>query len=73
MQTLVQVVQVLVEVFGILLCRHPIDPRGTCLVRLAVRLPQKVHIDQMGQGRKDAIRIVGGLCRNALEFWCDGW
>ena len=72
-QTLMQVVQVLVEVFGILLRRHPIDPRSTCLARVAVRLPQKVDIDQMSQGRKDAIRIVGGLCCNALEFWCDGW
>jgi hypothetical protein len=67
-----QVVEVLVEVFGLLLRRHPIDPRGTCLARVAVCLPQKVDIDQVGQRRKDTIRIAGGLCCNALEFWWDG-
>ena len=72
-QTLMQVVQVLVEVFGILLRRHPIDPWGTGLARVAIRLPQKVLVHQVGQGRKDPIGIAGGLCRNALELWCDGW
>jgi len=27
----------------------------------------------MGQCREDPIWIMGGLRRNALEFWCDGW
>src|SRR5712691_2968496 len=40
--SLVQVVQVLVAVYGLLLRRHPIDPRSTGLARVAVRLPQKV-------------------------------
>jgi hypothetical protein len=38
-----------------------------------VRLPQKVWINQVSQGRKDPARIVGGLRRKALKFWCDGW
>jgi len=69
----VQVVQVLVEVYGIRLRRHPIDPRSTGLARVAVRLPQKVYIDQVRQRRKDAVGIAGGLRRNPLECWCDGW
>src|SRR5712691_10944694 len=72
-QTLMQVVEVLVEVFGILLRRHPIDPRGPCLACVAVCLPQKVDSDQMSQGCQDALRIAGGLCCHALELWCDGW
>src|SRR6266446_6678110 len=70
-QSLVQVVQVLVKVFGILLRRHSIDPRGTGLARVAVRLPQKVYSDQVSQRRKNAIGIAGGLRRNPLEFWWD--
>jgi len=66
-------VEVLVEVFGILWCRHSTLPWGTCLARVAVCLPQKVDIDQMSQGRQDAIRIAGGLCCKALEWWWDGW
>jgi hypothetical protein len=72
-QALVQVTQVLVEVFGILLRRHPIDPWGARLARLAIRLSQKVSVHQVGQRRKDAGGIAGGLRRNLLEFWCDGW
>jgi hypothetical protein len=72
-QALVQVAQILVEVFGVFLRRHPIDPRGTGLARVAVRLPQKVYINQVRQRRKDAVGIAGGLRRNPLEFWCDGW
>ena len=72
-QSLVQGVQVLVEVCGLLLRRHPIAPRGTGLARVAVRLPQKVSIHQVRQRRKDAVGIAGGLRRNPLELWCDGW
>jgi hypothetical protein len=72
-ETRVQVGQVLIEVFGIALRRDPVDPRSTCLARVAVRFAQKVFIDQVGQGRKDPIGIAGGLRRNPLEFWCDGW
>ena len=67
------VAQVLVEVCGLLLRRPPIDACGTRLVRLAVRLPQQVWIDQGGPGREHSVRIVGGLRRKALEFWGDGW
>jgi hypothetical protein len=69
----VQVTQVLVEVLGIRLRCHPIDPCGARLARLAIRLPEKVLVDQMGQCREDPIWIMGGLRRNALEVWCDGW
>src|SRR5262249_22876988 len=72
-ETLMQVAQVLVEVCGISLCRHPIDSWGTCLAPVAIRLPQKVLVDEMGQGRKDLLGIAGGLRRNPLEFGCDAW
>lgn len=68
-----QVAQVLVEVFGLGLRRYPIDPWSAGLLRLVVRLSQKVLINEVGQGRKDPIGIAGGLCRNPLECWCDGW
>jgi len=72
-ESLVQVAPVLVEVFGIVLRRHPIDPCGTRLARVMVRLPQKVCINKLGQGREHPVRIVGGLRRKALELWYDGW
>jgi hypothetical protein len=72
-QALVQVAPMLVEVFGVFLRRHPIDPRGAGLTRLARRLAEKVYVDQVGQRRKDAGGIVGGLRRTPLELWCDGW
>jgi hypothetical protein len=34
---------------------------------------QNVLVHEVGQGRKDPIRIAGGLRRNPLELWCDGW
>ena len=69
----VPVAPVLVKVFGLLLRRSPINPCGTRLVRLSVRFPQKVCINQVGQGREHPVRIVGGLRRKALALWCDGW
>jgi len=27
----------------------------------------------VSKGREDPARIMGGLRRKALEFWCDGW
>jgi hypothetical protein len=38
-----------------------------------VRLPQNVCSNQGSEGREDPVRIVGGLRRKALAFWCDGW
>jgi len=72
-ETLMQVAQVLVEVFGIGLRRYPVNPWGAGLPRVAIGLTQEVLVDQVGQGRKDPIGIAGGLRRNPLEFWCDGW
>ena len=72
-QTLLPVVEVLVEVFGLRWRRHPIDPRGTCLARVAGCLPQHIDLDEVGQRRKDPSRIAGGLCGHAWELWCDGW
>lgn len=72
-QALVQVAQVLVEVCGILLRRHPIAPWGARLARLALRLSPKVSVHQVGQRRKDAGGIVGGRRRHLLALWCDGW
>src|SRR6266702_7110206 len=72
-ETLMQVAQVLVEVFGIGLRRYPVNPWSAGLTRVAICLAQEVLVDQVGQGRKDPIRIAGGLRRNPLEFWCDGW
>jgi hypothetical protein len=72
-ETLLQVMQVFVEVFGIALRRDPIDPWGTGLPRVAVRLSQEGLVHEVGQGRKDPIGIAGGLRRNPLELWCDGW
>jgi hypothetical protein len=69
----VQVAPILVQVFGILLGRHPIDPCGTRLARVLIRCPQKVGINQGREGREDPGRIVGGLRRQALEVWGDGW
>ena len=46
-QTLMQVVEMLVEVCGRLVRRHPIDPRGPCLARVAGCLPQTVDIDEV--------------------------
>ena len=65
--------QVFVEVFGIALRRDPIDPWGTGLPRVAIRLSQKVLVHEVGQGRQDPIGIAGGLRRNPLEWWGDGW
>src|SRR5438093_402598 len=72
-QTLVQVAQVGVEVLGILLRRDPIDACGARLARVAVRLPQKVLVDQVSQRPKHASGIAGRLLCNLLEFRCDGW
>ena len=72
-ETLLQVAQVLVEVFGIGLRRDPVNPWGAGLPRVAIGLAQEVLVDQVGQGRKDPIGIAGGLRRNPLELWCDGW
>jgi hypothetical protein len=72
-QTLMQVPQVLVQVFGIRRRRHPVNPWGTRLTRVAVCLPQKVFVDQVGQGREYPRRSAGRLCRNALKCWGDGW
>jgi len=69
----VHVAQGLVKVFGLLLRRHPINPCGTRRARLTVRFPQKVCLNQVGQGREHPVRIVGGLRRKALELWWDGW
>jgi hypothetical protein len=72
-EALVQVTQVLVEGLGIRLRCHPIAPCGARLARLALRLPENVLVDQMGQCRADPIGIMGGLRRQALELWGDGW
>ena len=67
------VAQGLVKVFGLLLRRHPINPCGTRRARLTVRFPQKVCLNQVGQGREHPVRIVGGLRRKALALWWAGW
>jgi hypothetical protein len=72
-QPFVQVPQVLIEVRGLLRGRSPIDPRGTRLARAAVCFPQTIFVDPVGEGGTHAMGIAGGLCRNALEFWGDGW
>jgi hypothetical protein len=69
----VQVAQLLVEVFGILPRRHPIEACGTRRARLLVRLSQTVWINQVRAGRQDPVWIVGGLRRKALELWCASW
>jgi hypothetical protein len=48
-------------------------PHSTGTRPAAVCLPQKVLIDQVGQGREYPRGVAGRLCRNALKFWCDGW
>ena len=58
------------QVLGILLRRHPVDPCGTRRARVLVRLPQQVCITQVSQGREDPAWILGGLRRKALELWC---
>jgi hypothetical protein len=72
-ETLLQVAQVLVEVFGIGLRRDPVNPWGAGLPRVALCLAQAVLVDQVGQGRQDPLGIAGGLRRNPLALWCDGW
>jgi hypothetical protein len=72
-QTLMQIAQILVKVFGICLRCDPVKARGTGLARVTICLPQKVLVDQGGQGREYPRRFAGRLCRNALKFWCDGW
>ena len=72
-QTLMHVPQMLVEVGGRLLGCHPIDPCGARLPRLALRLLQKVLVDQVRQRREDPIGIAGGRRRTPLELRCDGW
>jgi len=72
-ETLMQVAQVLVEVFGRGLRRDPVNPGGAGLPRVAIGLAQAVLVDQVGQGRKDPSGIVGGLRRTPLALWCDGW
>jgi hypothetical protein len=39
---------------------------------MAVRLVEKVFVDQMRQGGEHPLGIMGGLRCKALEFWCDG-
>lgn len=70
-EALVPVVQLLVAVFGLRLRRHPIDACGTRLARLLGRLPPKVWITQVREGRQAPLWIVGGLRRQALECGCD--
>ena len=53
--------------------RHPIDARCARLVRVAGGLPKQVFVDQVGQRCQHTIGLVGGLRRQALELWCDGW
>jgi hypothetical protein len=72
-ETLMQVAPVLVAVFGIGLRRAPVNPWGAGLPRVALGLAQEVLVEQVGQGRKDPIGIAGGLRRNPLELWWDGW
>jgi hypothetical protein len=72
-ETLVQVAPVFVEVFGLRLRRHPIDARCARRVRVAGCLPKEVFVEQGGQRCTHTIGIVGGLRRNRLEVWCDGW
>src|SRR5262252_439230 len=72
-ETLMQVAQVLVEVFGRGLRRDPVNPGGAGLPRAAIGLAQAVLVDQVGQGCKDPSGIVGGLRRTPLALWCDGW
>ncbi len=45
---LVEVAEVLFPVLGVLLGPHPVDPRRAVFARLAIRLVQEVHIDQVG-------------------------
>jgi hypothetical protein len=40
---------------------------------LAVCLAQKVCVDEMGEGRKHPLGIVGGLLCKVLKFGGDGW
>jgi hypothetical protein len=40
---------------------------------VAIRLSQAVLVHEVGQGRKDPSGIAGGLRRNPLELWGDGW
>jgi len=69
----VQVAQVLVKVFGILLRRDPIDTRCARRARVAVCLPEAVFVDQVGQRRQHTMGIVGRLRCTLLEFRCDAW
>ena len=48
-QTLMQVPPVLGKVFGVRRRCHPVNPWGTRLTRVAVRLPHKIFIDQGGE------------------------
>jgi len=64
--------QVLGEVLGRPRRRASVAPRGAGLARVALRLPEKVGIAPVRQRRTDPSGIAGGLCRKALEVWCDG-
>ncbi len=72
-QALVEVVEVLVEVFRVLLRSNPVDSWRARLARPVRGLPQKGYVDQVCERRKDAGGIAGGLRCNPLELWCDGW
>src|SRR5690348_13623927 len=58
-QTLVPVVPVVVEGFGVLRCRDPIDACGARLARVAGRLPQHILVAQVSPRPKHAIGIAG--------------
>jgi len=63
-----KVLKVLIEVLGIFLRRHPVDPRRAILPRPAMRLPEEVHVNQLPQRREDVVWIVNCLLRNSLKF-----
>ena len=58
--------------YGRRLRRDPVNARGTGLARVTVCLPQKVLIDQGGQGRAYPHGVAGRLCRKALKFRVTG-
>src|SRR5215471_1782897 len=72
-QPLMQVSEILVEVFGVLLGRHLVHPWRTVLPGAAIRFPQEGAVDQVEDVVEHHLRIASRLFCNALEFHGYGW
>jgi hypothetical protein len=72
-EPLMQVPQMLVQVFGVLLRRDLVHAWGPALPGLVIGFPQELPVDQVKHVVEHHGRMVLGLLCNSLEFHGYGW